>query len=236
MISFVIPVYNEEKIITKSLSTFISFLKSKKIQKYEIILINDGSTDNTKKIIETFKEKHKKIKLISYKKNKGRGFAIKQSINHVNFENIIFIDMDIPVTTNLNIINQMIVKLKKNHIVIGSRFLQKSKIERRPLRSLISVIYRKIFFKICFPKIQLSDIDVGIKGFQKKTFYKLNKKTKNNRWSWDSEIILRAVKLNLKIIEIPIIWKETKHSNLNISSASIDQFFGLLKIKKMLKM
>ena len=76
-ISLIIPAYNEEKNILKTLKKLKFFLKNEK-DKWEILIINDGSTDNTLDMLKNYKSKF--FKIISYKKNKGKGFAVKKGV------------------------------------------------------------------------------------------------------------------------------------------------------------
>ena len=88
-LSIIIPLYNEENRLKKSLKILISFLSKKNKNKIETIFVSDGSTDNTNDLINSFIIKNKKIynlRLIEYKKNVGKGYAIKKGIMNASHE------------------------------------------------------------------------------------------------------------------------------------------------------
>src|SRR3989344_8053637 len=120
MISFVIPIYNESEFINIYLNKLTDYLNKNLKENYEILIINDGSTDN----IENISKKwiNKRIKLISYKINKGKGFAIKYAGNFIRGNYIIMMDADLPSQINLKIIKKIKDKLKEKDIIIGSRY------------------------------------------------------------------------------------------------------------------
>jgi len=119
MISIIIPAYNEEKRLPKTLASIISFLNKEKIEA-EILIVNDGSQDQTKKVAQEIAKDNSFLKVISYEKNKGKGGAVKEGIIQAKGDYLIFLDADnstpifeiIPLLTNLS---------KGYDLVIGSR-------------------------------------------------------------------------------------------------------------------
>ena len=111
--SFVTPVKNRENEIYKDILKLIKKIKKNTfIKKWEIIIIDDGSTDKTYNKLRILKKEHKKIKVIKNFKNKGKGFSIKRGINHLNSKSkkVVLIDSDIPYFKELN---HFLKKLKK---------------------------------------------------------------------------------------------------------------------------
>ena len=93
-LSIIIPIFNEEKRLTKSLIEIKKFIKNKKI---EVIFVNDGSVDLSKKIIQDFVKKNKKINIINLKKNIGKGGALKKGIERAKKQWILTLDLDLSV-------------------------------------------------------------------------------------------------------------------------------------------
>ena len=228
MISIVFPVYNGSKILKENIDLLINYLKKNSINDYEIIIVNDGSTDSTFSITKTII--NKKIKLIGYTKNIGKGYALKYSSEFIKGKNIIFMDLDLPTQIDLKIIKQIIKDLKNYDIVIGTRYLSKSDITRKKTRAFLSKLYR-LSLLILFPKLNISDTDFGLKGFKTVAFKKLNQEIRDNRWSWDLEMLILARKNKLRINEIPVNWKELGDSTFGNFKGPIEQLISTIKIK-----
>ncbi len=219
-LTIIVPAYNEEKRIKPFLIKLIKFVKG--IKDKEILIINDGSTDRTEIIIKSIIKKERDIQLYNYKKNKGKGAAIKTGIELSSGKNIIFIDADGAISPE--IIKNVISRLIAFDLVLGDRMHKDSKTERSFLRMELSKIYRaysKILFEIDY------DVAVGIKGFKRKIAGELFKNLKNERWGFDAEILWKAKNKGYTITSIPIIWKEKSGSKLSLI-AMVETFLKLL--------
>jgi hypothetical protein len=224
-ISVVLPVYNEAKKIKKSVEEIKNFLE-KMPYELEIIIAEDGSTDGTDKIVSEL-SLNKKIIHIHSDKRLGRGKALKNAFAQAKGD--IFIYMDIDLATDLSSIKTMIKEIENGFdICIGSRYLSGSKSERSFLRKTMSLTY--IFFVKLLFNTKLKDMQCGLKAFSKKTLPTLLS-VRDNYWFWDTEILLMAEKKNLKIKEIPVVWKEKKSSKVKIFRDSIYMGIKLIKLK-----
>lgn len=228
MISFVIPVFNGSKILKENIAILTDYLNKNSIKDYEIILVDDGSTDNTVEIAK--KLSNKRIRLIGYSKNRGKGFALKHSSEFVKGETVIFMDLDIPSQTDLNIIKKMIGSLKEDDLVIGSRYLEMSNVKRKRIRLFLSKVYR-LSIDILFPSLSISDTDFGLKAFRTDVFNNLNSLIKDDRWSWDLEMLLLAKNKRLRIKELPVSWQEKGESTFGIFKGPLEQLVSTLKVR-----
>ena len=106
MISFAVPAYNEEKFIKNTIDTIIEAVNITEITHYEIIIINDGSNDNTGNIINRLSLNNNCIKTFHHKQNKGLGYSIKEAIGVAQYEKFIFVpgDNDLPKTSIIDLI------------------------------------------------------------------------------------------------------------------------------------
>ncbi len=228
MISFVIPVYNGSKILRENINLLTNYLNKNFIKNYEIIIVNDGSIDNTTEIVQ--KLTNKKIKLIGYDKNIGKGYALKYSSKFIKGKNIIFMDLDLPSQIDLKIIKEIISDVEKCDIIIGTRHLPQANIKRKKLRAILSKAY-KFSLVILFPKLNITDTDFGLKGFKTQIFKKLNQEIKENRWSWDLEMLILARKNRLRIKEIPVKWQELGSSTFGNFKGPLEQSISTIKIR-----
>ncbi len=226
MISFILPVYNEANKLKRNVVRLKNFLDSLKIN-YEIIIAEDGSTDGSDKIAERLMKDKKTIHIHSDKKL-GKGGALKHASLYVRGDHVVYMDADL--ATDLKYLKDLIRFLKEYDLVIGSRYLKRSKASRILKRFLLSKIYH-FFVKVFFPDLKLTDTECGFKGFKRDVFVNLNKGIRNNGWSWDLEFLVKAKKRGLSIKEIPVKWEEGKDTKMNLFRDSISQFFEILKIK-----
>lgn len=225
-ISIIIPTYNEEKIIEKSISKIISFLENKKFD-YEIIVVDDCSKDRTKCIINNLNSK--KIILIENKKNMGKGYSIKKGMLNAKKNLVLFSDADL--STPIEELNSLLKYIDDYDIVIGSRRMKKSVIKiKQPF-------YRRLpgkMFPILVNFIILKDIrdtQCGFKLFKRDVAKNVFKKQRIRGFCFDVEILYLAKNAGYKIKEVPITWNNFADSKVNTITDSIKMFIDLVKIR-----
>ena len=227
-LSIIIPLYNEEKRLTKSLKKLEKFILQNKKNKIEIIFVSDGSTDLTTQIIKQFIKKNKKnLKsyLIEYKKNVGKGYAVKKGILKSKKDWVLICDADMSVKPD-----QFDIWFKKKNInnknvaYYGSRNHKNSKIKTLFIRRLLGSFF-KILIRILF-KLDLKDTQCGFKLYNKKYIKKIFNSLTENGFAHDIELIFLLKREGVKIKELPVEWKHNDGSKLNIYLEPI-KFFNL---------
>lgn len=232
-LSIIIPLYNEEKRLKGSLKTLTKFLLNKNKNKIETIFISDGSTDNTNHLINLFIIKNKKkynLRLIAYKKNIGKGYAIKKGIISANHNWQLICDADMSVNVN-QFHDWYKKKLIKDHNIayFGSRNHKNSKIISTLKRRYFGLIFIWIL-KLLF-KIKLKDTQCGYKVFHKSYSSKVFKKLISYRFAFDVDIILILKKNNIHIEELPLKWMHKKNSKLSLMKDMPIMLYDILKIR-----
>lgn len=228
MISIVIPVFNEEKRITKSLEMIFAFLKSFK-EETELIIVDDGSFDSTAKIVNEFKKKND-IKFIVQEKNSGKGAAIKTGVANASGSKILFTDVDLSVPIEfLESFNQAMTE--DVDIVIGSREHPDSKIEtpQHWLREFAGYSFTVLTNAIL--QVGVTDFTCGFKLFRREAARKIFSKQLIKRWSFDAETLFLAKKYQFEVKEMPVVWRHAEGSKVRFPQDLIDSFFGLLQIR-----
>jgi dolichyl-phosphate beta-glucosyltransferase len=225
-ISIILPIFNEEKRIKENLIKIKKFNLTKFIKIKEFILVNDGSTDSTKNIIDNFIKKDKKaiknLKLINHKKNLGKGAALKTGIKKAKNQWILTSDIDFSVSLFelKNWIEKYIQFKKKDEIVFfGSRAHNKSIVNSKFYRKIIGYFLSKIIFY--FLNIEIKDTQCGFKLYKKKIAKKLFSLIISKGFEHDIELTLILKKNNIKIIELPITWTHKEFSKVDILLDSI---------------
>lgn len=227
MVLITLPTYNEEEIIKENSLKVLEFCQKNLKQGFKILIADNGSTDRTLEIAKELSADYKEIDYF-HLKEKGRGRALKEAWKN-DFD--VFIYMDADLSTNLKFLLLLIEEIKNgNDIVVGSRFLKGSKIERGFLREISSRFYNfllKLFFNL-----KIKDAQCGFKAVNKKVVKNLLPKVENNGFFFDSELLIRAEKENYKIKEIPIEWKEAKRkSKVNILKTTLNYLKEIIKLK-----
>lgn len=223
-ISVVIPIYNEEDVIKQNISKVIDYFKKSGFD-YELILVDDGSTDNSWIIINQFKDG--KIKILENDINRGKGYTVKKGILESSKECILFMDADL--SAPLDEIHKLLSYTSQYDIVIASRAVAGSKQQNKPLYQKILGISGNLLIRL-FAVKGVHDTQCGFKLFNSKCKRIFEQQT-IDRWGFDIEVLFLAQKMGYNIKEVPIFWN---HS-LNTRVKKIDYIktlFELYKIKK----
>jgi len=229
ILSLVIPAYNEEKRIGKSLEKIIEYLYSKDVTT-EVLVINDGSKDNTSSISASYKEKYPLLNVLENEQNKGKGYSVKRGVLSAAGDFIIFTDADL--STPIEETDKVLSALQEGYdVAIGSRHVKGAKIEiKQPLhRHIMGRVFN--FFVRIFTVPYISDSQCGFKGFKKEKAIEIFNRMDTYGWSFDVEILYLAHKLELKIKEVPITWRDSPASRINPLTDPLKMFTDVIKIR-----
>lgn len=237
--SIVIPAYNESDKITSTLTQIISFMKDFS-QEYEVIVVDDGSTDNTSIIVDEYSLGIPEIKLIK-NNHKGKGHTIWTGINAAQGEYIYMCDADL--ATPISEIKKMLVWLNEHDfdIVIASRQgLGAKRIDEPFYRHFIGRAFN--LWVQLFALKGISDSQCGFKLFKKHaakeifgrlSIYGENAKETNKPFfgAFDVEVLFIARKLGFKIKELPVEWHHIKTKNFDFFNNSYKMALDVLKVR-----
>lgn len=228
MISVVIPAYNEEKRISGTIRSIVSYFQLKKL-KYEIIVVDDGSIDKTSDIIKDISNKNPCVRLLNNKRNQGKGFTVKKGMLSTNGNLILFMDADN--STKITELDGFFDHIKDFDILIGSRRVSGAHIQTKqpPSRKIQGAVFPYIVNLITVRGIK--DTQCGFKLFKKDAAKVLFSKQKIKGFSFDVEILYLAKKYRYKIKEMPIVWNNDSQSKLHAWRDPIIMFIELLKIR-----
>ncbi len=228
LLSLVVPTYRQEKIIVKNIK-YLENTLSKLPCKYELLVVVDGIVDKT--IDKLKKIKSKNLKILYYKKNHGKGYAVRYGISKANGDTIGFIDAGMDISPNS--MSTLLVQMKTNNadIMIGSKLHPNSNIKYPPIRKILSWGYRNIT-RILFG-FNVRDTQAGLKFFKRKVATTIFPKLKVNRFAFDVEMLALAEQLGFdRIYEGPINFNFKKNTitSLNFFKIALETFLDTLLI------
>jgi glycosyltransferase involved in cell wall biosynthesis len=237
VIHFVVPFFNNESNLEENVLALFHFLKQHLGGGFELVLCNDGSTDGSPEVARALERSFSQIRMTGYEQNRGRGFAVRFAAETCRGDYLIYADLDFPRTTALSDVLDMKEALVRYPIVIGSRFLRESVTERFWKRKVIGLAHR-LLVRLFFPKLKIKDPDAGFKGFQVKQLKKMSPLCRENRWSWDLEILTIARANGIACLEIPINWNERHEqyvTSVHIFKDGWEELTGLVRIGRRLR-
>jgi len=236
-LSVIIPAFNEKRNFKRGvLSQVDNYFKDKQYS-VEIIVIDDGSTDDTRKLIENFIRNKKDWKLLNIE-HKGKYQAVKEGIKEAQGKLILFIDFD--QSTPISEVEKLIPGAEMGFdILIGSREVAGAKREKEPFyRHLMGRGFNLVVRLIV--GLPFKDTQCGFKLFRRETIQKIIKKiivaekrktVDAYTGAFDVEILYLANKMGYKVKEIAVSWQHFKTERVNPVKDSLRMFLDILRIK-----
>ena len=229
-LSLIVPCYNEAPHLAKNLKRLKQVLDTL-IYKYEIIILDDASQDNTLSIIEQFVSDNNSagnIKSIKHAQNQGRGKTVSDGIVAAVGEIVGFVDVDF--STSPWYIPALVAGVKDGaDIVVGQRIY---KLKFKVLhRWVLSKGYK--FLVGLFFGMDLGDTESGCKFFNSRKIIPILSQVKDKRWFWDTEIIARSYQAGLVIQQLPTVFvRDSLYTTVKIFKDSWRHFINLVRLRR----
>ncbi len=213
-LSVVIPAYNEEKRIKKTLLDVDKFLSAQNYS-YEIIVVDDGSSDGTVELVKNIGRDVRNLRVIDNKENHGKGYVVRQGIMEAKGKYRLFMDADN--ATTVDQVQNLLPFFKEGYdVVIGNRDLKESQIKKHQpfYKEMLGDVGNLLIQALAVPGIK--DTQCGFKCFSAEFVEKVFPKLKVDRWGFDIEILALAKKYGHKIKTVPVIWINDEESKVSI--------------------
>jgi glycosyltransferase involved in cell wall biosynthesis len=233
-LSIVIPAYNEQKRIGRSLDAILTFLKTQ-TYRAEIIVVDDGSSDGTAaRVAERIPQFHKaghELRVLTNDPNRGKGYSVKRGLTEARGEIVLFTDADLssPITEAPKLIDP--ISGDSADVAFGSRALNRELIGvRQPIfRDFGGRVFN--FFMKTITGLRYKDTQCGFKAFRRELSLAVFKLQSIERFGFDPEVLYIARKRGLRLLEVPVVWNDSEGSTVNYASDSIKMFVDLLRIR-----
>lgn len=228
--SFVIPAYNEGVRLRPTLNELLRFAREQKWD-FEILVVNDGSSDDTAQIVREYSEMHPQVLLVENPGNHGKGYSVRNGMMHARGDICLFTDADLssPMTEAQKLFDAI------EHgadIAIGSRWLRTElQTERQPL-------YRQVFGRVFNLALRLilglrfADTQCGFKAFRRDAAQRIFPLQKIERWGFDPEILFLAQRAGMRIVEVPVLWAHSEGTRLHPFRDGLRMFIEVLRIRR----
>jgi dolichyl-phosphate beta-glucosyltransferase len=218
-LSVIIPAYNEASRqgsgIKDHLQSIKTYFQGKNIP-YEVVIVNDGSKDNTGEFIESYQNFFDNMTFINRKENKGKLFSVQEGLLKARGKFRLFTDAD--GATAINNLDKFWKYMEdKENVIIGSRDLKQSKIDKhQPKIKEILGDAGNLLIQYLLDLRGIKDTQCGFKVLSQEVVEKIIPQMKAIRWGGDFEILALAKKMDYKIIEVPIEWTDSGQSTVGI--------------------
>jgi dolichyl-phosphate beta-glucosyltransferase len=229
-ITVIIAAYNEETRICPSLLKVSEYLCTNQL-KHEIIVVDDGSSDATSRVVEALASRIRNLKIIRYPVNRGKGYALRQGVLASKGTLLLLTDADLSTPIEeLQKLSTFIIE-KKCEIAIGSRALSSSEIiVKQPwLRQKMGKVFNKIIRALVLDGF--SDTQCGFKLFSGDIARQLFREAQIDRFAYDVEILALAKKNGYKVSEVPVKWINSFDSKVNPFFDSLQMLKDIFKIR-----
>lgn len=226
-ISIIIPGYNEEKRILASLESLSAFCEEH-FQTYEILFVDDGSTDRTRELIASFG--NPRVRVVAYDQNRGKGFAVKKGTLSAMGQYRFFTDADLPYDLSGFLEAMHFFHTGPCDVVVGARDHPDSTdragqtLVRRTASKAFSALVRLML------NVNIKDTQCGFKGFTAEAAEKLFSLSAIKGYAFDVELLSLAQALDLKVCQVPVSLVERNHSKVRMSLDAPMMFWDVLKL------
>jgi dolichyl-phosphate beta-glucosyltransferase len=227
--SIVVPAYNESARLGASLEKILSYV-ARQGWYVEIIVVNDGSTDDTAEIVRRLAQQNPALRLIENPGNRGKGYSVRNGMVQARGQVVIFSDADL--SSPIEEVPKLLKALDVGaDIAIGSRWLRSElQTERQPLhRQLFGRVFN-LLLRITLG-LQFKDTQCGFKAFQQKAVRRIFPLQRIERWGFDPEILFLARKFGFKVQEVAVAWAHSGGTRIHPLTDGSRMFWEMLRIR-----
>ena len=228
-LSVVVPCYNEELRLRRTIEQIERYLGSRG-DRYELILVDDGSADGTRRVMEEAAARNKSIRIVALPVNRGKGRALAEGVRVSRGDYVLVTDADL--STPIEELPKLEAALAAGAgVAIGSRAIKGSRVElSQPIyRVLMGKAFNIIVQLVLLPGIW--DTQCGFKLFRGDIARDVFEGLTTDGFGYDPEVLYLAKKKGVRIAEVPVVWRNSAPTKVNAIRSSLDMFRHVLRIR-----
>ncbi|MGC8484341.1 MAG: glycosyltransferase [Candidatus Baltobacteraceae bacterium] len=230
-LSIIIPAFKERQKIERDIEAAHTFLEGHGIGG-EIIVVDDGSPDDTAQIARALQAKYSELRVVSYENNRGKGHAVAQGVAQAGGEFIMFADAGLCVPYDIATIGMTILEMGMCDIAHGSRRMRGSILRPQPLyRRVGSRVYAVVIHTLFGVPWHISDTQCGFKLYRGEVARELYSEVVTDGFMFDIEVILRALRRKKRILEFPVLWSNDADTRYDPIWGTVRNFKELIRIR-----
>jgi len=227
-LSIVIPSFNEENRLPATLERIAAYINASG-KKTEVIVVDDGSTDGTVRVAESFRGKIEDIKAVSNGQNRGKGYSVRHGSLEARGEIVLFTDADL--SAPIEEADKLLAKLDEFDLAIGSRAMNRELIEvhESRFREFAGIVFNRIVRVIL--RLPFVDTQCGFKAFRREKCRIIFEQQTIERFGFDPELLYLARHHGLRTAEVAVRWAHSPATKVNMCRDSVQMFLDVVIIR-----
>lgn len=227
--SIVIPAFNESRRVAATLDQVLAFVTAQGWQA-EILVVNDGSRDDTARIVGEYASRFPAVRLLENPGNRGKGYSVRNGMLHATGDLVLFSDADLsaPIAESVKLFDALRAGAD---VALGSRWI------RREMQVIAQPFYRRVLGRVfnlllrAVLGLPYKDTQCGFKAFSRAAVQAIFPRQTIERWAFDPEIIFLARRSRLKVVELAVEWSHAGYSQIHPFRDGFQMFFEILHIR-----
>ncbi len=227
--SIILPAYNESERLSTSLPKVLDYVQQRGLHA-EVIVVNDGSTDDTAAIVRRFAAQFPMVQLLENPGNRGKGYSVRHGMLHAKGDVLLFTDSDL--SSPIGEADKLSAALAGGaDVAVGSRWL------RRELQTERQPWYRQLYGRVFNLALRITlglryqDTQCGFKAFNRKAAEVIFPRQRIERWGFDPELLFLADKFKLRTVEVPVSWAHDHRSKISPLRDGIKMGLEMIKVR-----
>lgn len=228
-LSIIIPSYNEEARLPATLEKIAAYVAAAG-RSTEVIVVDDGSTDGTAKVSESFRGKIPVLRTLPNGVNHGKGYSVRHGMLEATGDIVLFTDADL--SAPIEEADKLLAAIaQSNDVAIGSRAIDRSLISthQSPFREFAGIVFNTVV-RLCL-RLPFVDTQCGFKAFRRERCRIIFEQQSIERFGFDPEILYLARRHGLRSVEIPVRWAHSPATKVNMLRDSAQMFLDVFVIR-----
>jgi dolichyl-phosphate beta-glucosyltransferase len=229
-LSIVIPAYNEALRIGSTLEKVRQYAETRNYP-CELVLVDDGSQDETPQILENFQERNAKARILRNEPNRGKGFSVRRGVLEAQGEFVLFTDADL--SAPIEEANKLLAALETSGVdaAVGSRALDRRLIGvRQPWRRELAGRVFNLLVRL-FTGLRIRDTQCGLKLFRRASTRRAFELQQVTGFGFDPEVLFLIERLGGRVVEVPVRWNDSPATTVRFLRDSTRMFLDLVRLR-----